>query len=177
VIAAVLKVKLQEFLEKFHQASKAGRPNQAAKFAEHVQNLDLQIVIAERGVASLVTAVVWRYFRLGENCVEVAEALRLTSPVVRIWLYRIRHLADGVPTWQHKCGNRKKGKKYRITWDAKWERWVHTLRDKYKMLWWQCGEMIGCSWQTARYHYLREDARRRAARKRVRLQRRMQASI
>lgn len=54
-----------------------------------IQNIDTDIVLTERGHAEIINAVVYMYYRLGHNSVEVAEQLRLKSPHVRQVLARM----------------------------------------------------------------------------------------
>jgi len=64
-----------------------------------IQNRDSQLCIIERGVGAVVAAIVYMYFRLGYDSVEVAEQLRLKSPLVHqvIWkLARLRRSSERI---------------------------------------------------------------------------------
>jgi len=68
----------------------------ASRFAIQVQNMDTEILVLERGVVTLASAIVYQYYRQGLNSVEVAQELGLRSPMIRIWLYRLHATANRV---------------------------------------------------------------------------------
>ena len=67
------------------------------KFATEIQNLDTQVVLADRLVEVVLHAVYLSY-RLNYNSVQVAEATGLKPPAVRALLWRLRKTWDWLST-------------------------------------------------------------------------------
>jgi len=66
-------------------------PEYLRRLAIEVQNLDTQIVLARRGVAAVMTSVVYNYYHNGWSSSDVANELGIKPPMVREWLYRLNH--------------------------------------------------------------------------------------
>ena len=81
-----------------------------------IENLDTQLVIAER-VTKVLVAVIYFYWNLGLNCCDVAKRLRLKPPHVRKLLWQLRHTwalinrpAAGRPAIPHRPRRRRAGR-------------------------------------------------------------------
>lgn len=69
-----------------------------------IQNIDTDIVLTERGHATVIAAIVYQYYRLGWDSVQVATNLGLKSPHVRqvtarlhaTWSASLSHLEAGL---------------------------------------------------------------------------------
>ena len=87
-----LRKTLTRRLIAYNEEAKAGAtPGRLQRLQVECQNHDSEIVLLERGIAAVVTAVVYYYFRAGWNSVEIANNLRLKSPMVRVWLWRLNN--------------------------------------------------------------------------------------
>jgi len=62
--------------------------------AVQIQVMDTDILMLERGVVAVATAIAYRYYRQGANSVEIAEELGIKSPMTRVWLYRMNTVAN-----------------------------------------------------------------------------------
>jgi hypothetical protein len=78
-----------------HELSRARKPDEERlrRLSIEIQNLDTRITIIERGVAAVVAAVVYSYYRLGRTSVEVAEEYRLKSSHVYQILFKLNQLS------------------------------------------------------------------------------------
>lgn len=70
-----------------------------AGLERQIQNLDTDLVLTERGHGSVIAAIVYLYYRMGWDSVEVAEYLTLKPPHIRQVLSRLHdtwvsHLAQ-----------------------------------------------------------------------------------
>ena len=93
-----LKRILDGHLLRYHAVAKNGASAETLRrLAIECQAADASIVMIEKGISALVIAAVFYYFRLGWTSVQIANALGVKPPMVRVWLYRIRHIADGQP--------------------------------------------------------------------------------
>ena len=82
-------------LRQFHELNGAQPEGTHRDFSIQVQNRDTQIQVLRRGLPELATAAVYLYYRLGWSSVAVAEQLKIKSPAVREWLYRMNKYAKG----------------------------------------------------------------------------------
>lgn len=89
---------LVSLLEELQLRYRAEPKNQKS-LAVEIQNVDSQIMLLRRGLLAVVVSVIYMYYREGLASVEVAEQLRIKSPMVRVWLFRLaeveRYLSDG----------------------------------------------------------------------------------
>jgi len=58
-----------------------------------IQSRDTSLCVIQRGVGAVVAAVVYPYFRMGYDSVEVAEQLRLKSSHVHQCIWKLARLA------------------------------------------------------------------------------------
>lgn len=91
-----LRQHLDRYLLRYNTLAKNRAPKECLRrLGIEIQDLDSQVVALKRGIASLVTAAIFFYYRIGWNSVQIANELGIKSPCVRVWLWRIRHLAEG----------------------------------------------------------------------------------
>jgi len=84
------KVELTRLLLRYNKAAKAKvSAAKLRRLAILIQNRDSEIVILERGLPALATAVAYSYYRLGWSSTTIANELGIKPPMVRIWLYRM----------------------------------------------------------------------------------------
>lgn len=97
-------------LERIDATAKAGIPALKEALAERVrryseaptprleiqiQNFDSDIVLRQRGIASVMIAVVYKSYRLGWNSTQVANDLLIKAPTIRLWLWRLNRGNSG----------------------------------------------------------------------------------
>ncbi len=106
----IKELDLDRLLKQFNELSQDPNADkeQLRRLAILVGNRDSVIQILKRGLPALATSVVVYSYRLGHDSTTVAEQLRLKPPMVRIWLYRMNRVAQGLPAstphgpYQHK---------------------------------------------------------------------------
>jgi len=81
-------------LEYTRLATVGGSKTILASLAVQIQNRDSEILVLERGLVAVATAIVYRYYRQGANSVQIAEELGIKSPMIRVWLYRMNTAAN-----------------------------------------------------------------------------------
>jgi hypothetical protein len=87
---------LDNLLLRLHNARiNSGNDGYIRRLQIEVQNVDSQIVLLRRGLAAVIVSALVLYYRLGYSSVEVAEELNILPPMVRIWSFRINHIATG----------------------------------------------------------------------------------
>jgi len=97
------EAQLETALRQFHELNGAQPEGTHRDFSIQVQNRDTQIQILRRGLPEIVTSVVYLYYRLGWNSTAIAEQLKLKSPAVREWLYRMSKYAKGESPRAWRC--------------------------------------------------------------------------
>ncbi len=97
------EAQLEIALRQFHELNGAQPEGTHRDFSIQVQNRDTQVQVLRRGLPELATAVVYLYYRLGWNSVAVAEQLKIKSPAVREWLFRMGKYAKGERSGSGKC--------------------------------------------------------------------------
>ena len=109
---------LKRLLTYYNEMARRGAPQaELDKMATQIQNVDAQICIARRGVASVVTAVAYQHFRLIHQSPEIAEAVGVKPPMVRIWAHRLqligRELFEGIkrPPYKNSYSARTKSER------------------------------------------------------------------
>ncbi|MGH9737329.1 MAG: hypothetical protein ACRD4X_01925 [Candidatus Acidiferrales bacterium] len=90
---AIKRQWLDRMIDEHHRATHNGESaKRIADLEREIQNLDSDLVLTQRGIPTVVVGIVYYYFRLGMNSVEVAEQLQLRPPHVRIIVYRLKLL-------------------------------------------------------------------------------------
>lgn len=90
LIVPDLKNKLIELCNEYRRQALAGATKDKLKeILVQVRNLESSIKLHERGVAAIATAIVYFYYRVGYNSVQIAEHFNLTSWGVRQILTRL----------------------------------------------------------------------------------------
>lgn len=84
-----LKAELANQVKRYSEDQKTGLPEYLASLAVEIQNRDSEIVLRQRGLASLMIAAVYKYYRLGWNSTQIANDLGIKPPMVRIWMWRV----------------------------------------------------------------------------------------
>ena len=94
----VKELELARLLKQFNELSQDPKADkeQLRRLAILVGNRDSIIQILKRGLPALATSVAVYSYRLGHDSTTVAEQLQLKPPMVRIWLYRMNRLAQGL---------------------------------------------------------------------------------
>jgi len=91
-----LQAILDNHLIRYHTLARNGAHSECLRRLKiEINNRDTEIVMLKKGISALVTAAMFYYFRLGWNSKQIAEELGVKAPMVRIWTYRMRHIADG----------------------------------------------------------------------------------
>src|SRR5882762_2312328 len=86
--AALLVPKLKVLQAEYTDLAKDKRtnPEYLRRVGIEVQNFDTQIVLARRGIAAVMTAVVYYYYHNGWASTQIANELGVKPPCVREWL-------------------------------------------------------------------------------------------
>jgi hypothetical protein len=89
------KAELARLLLRYHKAAKERMSTrQLLRLSILIQNRDSEIVILERGLPALATAVAYSYYRLGWSSSTIANEFRVKPPMVRMWVYRMNLYAQ-----------------------------------------------------------------------------------
>jgi len=77
---------------KWHHAALAEPTDQLRKLEVEIQNVDKQLCIIRKGVAATVVSIIYLYYRVGFEAVDVAEQLGLTVTHIHRLLWSLARL-------------------------------------------------------------------------------------
>lgn len=127
---------LADHVLRYNAAVKSGATEKELEtIAIEIQNQDTQIVLTERGVPAILSAVVYCYYRLGWDSTAIAEEFGVKPPMVRIWLYRLNQLAGG------RRRQRRKDRGSNLPWTPERVKMVSDLRASGKSAR-ECGDAM-----------------------------------
>jgi hypothetical protein len=116
-----LKCKLQRKLNEYGQLVESGASQEVLARAEsQIQNVDTQLVCAERGASAIATSVVYLYYRCDFNSVQIAKELHLTSVHVRQIISRMHHAWFVISGEQRQSRYSPGGSQYRKSVRGAW---------------------------------------------------------
>ena len=136
-----LERKLDDLLKRYNEDSKTGSKEYLRRLHIEIQNMDSRIVILRRGIVAVMFAAVHYYYKLGWNSVVVAEELGMKAPAVRMWMFRLNHLADGVEDSSKKWRGRDNARIGR-SWPRERLQKLFVLRMK-GLTFTQCSKVLG----------------------------------
>jgi DNA-binding NarL/FixJ family response regulator len=138
-----MRAKLDRALLRHHEAAQSGAsPERLQRLAIQVGGADTEIIMLERGLVGMLVAVLYMYYNLGYNSVQVAEELGIKSPAVRMILYTL-HRAHARLLQGSARGNRAvdADSKYISEWPVEKVRLMFLLRTNGKS-WKQMGQIL-----------------------------------